>query len=234
MINFKKLRQMIEITGNGNIVSKEIQVSTFLRLHLGCKGVIELHQGEEEKVSIEADENLIDFFSATNAGKTLYVSTEGNLRRPVFTKCVIKVFLRQMNLLYVRNDKGNVVCPAPLVLNQPLEVKIQSEGDTELNVVVPALKVLSQTQGNIVLKGSCTKLEITNQGQGDFDASELIAQELSIKNMAQGNVYLNATDSIKISHFGDGNIHYSGTAEVKDVNQFGSGEIKYVQGKVAL
>src|ERR1044072_4898251 len=110
MVSFKKLRQMMELHGNGNIVSREISVSTFVRLHLACKGIVELHQGEQEKVIVEMDENLLEDFVAANAGRTLYVSTEANLKRLVFTSCVVKVFVRQLNTLYVRNDHGDVVC----------------------------------------------------------------------------------------------------------------------------
>lgn len=232
MVSFKKLRQMIEIQGNGNIVSKETDISTFTRLHLGCKGVVELHQSDEEKVSIEADENLIQYFAAANAGSTLFVATEANLKRLVFTKCIVRVYLRQMNMLYVRNDGGDVVCPNELVLSQPLEVKIQSVGNTALNVKVPSLKMLCQAQGNVTLKGSCEKLEIKNQSEGDFDASQMKAMDVSIKNMAQGNVLLHADGTIRISHYGEGSVHFSGNGSVSDVKQYGTGPIKHVKEAV--
>lgn len=224
---------MIQVQGNGNIVSREISVSTFIRLHLGCKGTVELHQSDEEKVIFEADENLQEFFCAGNAGRTLYVSTDGNLRQPVFTKATTKIFIRQLDKLYVRNDRGNVVCPNQLVLTQPLEVKVQSVGDTELNLVVPSLKISSQTEGNITLKGSCGKMEISNMMQGDFDASEMKADELFIKNMSEGNVKLYAEKTIRMKHYGEGYVHYYGPATVTDVVQYGTGEIKHMKGEPA-
>jgi hypothetical protein len=231
MVNFKKLRQMIEIKGNGNIVSREVTVSTFTRLHIGCKGIIELHQSDEEKVVFEADENLQEFFAVANAGRTLFVAAEAKFRRPVFTTCVIKIFLRQMNVLYIRNEGGHVVCPAEISLSQPLEIKIQSVGNTELNLLVPSIKMLCQAQGNVVLRGACEKIDIKNQSQGNFDSSGLKAGELYIKNMAQGNVELYAEKNIRIKHYGEGYIHYYGPAAIKDVVQYGDGEIKHVKGE---
>lgn len=220
---------MIEVQGNGKIVSKEMNVSTFIRLHLGCTGIIELHQGDEEKVSIEADENLIEYFVAANAGRTLYVATESTLRKPIFTKCLIRVYLRQLNFLYVRNVNGNVICPNTLLLSQPLEVKVQSTGDTELNLAVPSLKILCQAHGNNTLKGRCEKLHIKNQGYGDFDSSQMLAGELSIKNQGNGNVKLRADKSIRLIHYGNGYMHYYGNAVVEDVKQYGNGEIKHLK-----
>jgi len=220
---------MTEVKGNGNIVSHTVNVSSFVRLHLGCTGTIELHQSNEEKVVIEADENLLEFFAAGNAGRTLYVSTEeGTLKRPAFTSCVVKVYLRQLNVLYVRNEGGHVICPEEIVLTEPLEVKVQSTGKTELWLNVPSLKILGQSHGDTVLKGKAGKLEIKNQSHGYLDASQLEAGELSIKNMAHGNVWLQAEDTINISHYGHGFIHYAGNAVVKDIKHYGHGQVKHV------
>ncbi len=219
---------MIEVQGNGNIVSREISVSTFIRLHLGCSGIVELHLSDEEKVVVEADENLQEFVAATNAGRTLYVSTEGTFRKPAFTSCIVKVYFRQLDTLLVRNDNGDVVCPKEIILSQPLEVKIQSVGNTRLDLVVPALKVLGMTEGNVTLKGKCEKLDIKNYAQGEFDSSQMIAGDVTLKNYAEGNVLLHADKSIAISHYGHGNVHFSGNGAVKDVKQYGHGVIKRV------
>ncbi|HEY1038765.1 MAG TPA: DUF2807 domain-containing protein [Bacteroidia bacterium] len=219
---------MIEVQGNGNIVSREISVSTFVRLHLGCKGIVELHQSDEEKVIVETDENLLDHFSAVNAGRTLYVSTQEKLRQPAFTSCVVKIFLRQLNILYVRNDHGNVICPNEITLTEPLKITVQSVGENELFFNVPSVKILCQAHGNTILKGRTGKLEIKNMSQGDLNASQLKAGELSIKNMTQGNVWLHADESISISHYGKGFIHYTGNAVVKDIKQYGDGEVKRI------
>jgi hypothetical protein len=227
MVNFKKLRQMMEVKGNGKIATREIIVSTFVRLHLGCNGIIELHQSDEEKVIFEADENLLDHCAATNAGRTLYVSTREKIKEPAYTSCVVKVFLRQLNVLYVRNDQGNVICPKDISLTEPLEIKIQSVGNTELNINVPTIKLSSQCQGNVIMKGKCNSIDIKNQSEGDFTSKELIAEELTVKNMAQGNVELFANKTITISHYGQGYIHFYGGAVIKDVKQYGDGLIQH-------
>jgi hypothetical protein len=228
VVSFKKLRQMIEVQGNGNIVSREVTVSSFIRLHLSGKGVIELHQSDDEKVIIETDENLQEYFSVENSGRSLYISEGANFRKTIYTVCKIKVFLRQLDVLYIRNDRADVVCPGVLTLSSPLEVKIQSVGNTTLNINAPSIKVLSQCEGNVTLKGKCNLLEIKNQSEGDFDSKELIAEELVLKNYAEGNVTLFANKAITIKHYGQGYVHYSGDAELKDVRQYGEGEIRRV------
>jgi hypothetical protein len=229
MVSFKNLRKMIEIKGNGNIVSREIKVSSFIRLHLSGKGVVELHKSDEEKVIVETDENLLEYFDVVNSGRTLYVSSEAKFKRPVYTSCRIKIYLRQVDTLYIRNDKADVVCPETISLPNSVDVTIQTVGNTELNFDCPAIKILCQAQGNVVLKGKCETISIKNQSEGNFNSSGLSADNLTIKNMAQGNVDLFANKTISIKHFGEGYIHYSGNAALKDVKQFGQGEITHVK-----
>jgi len=225
---------MIEVKGNGNITSREVSVSTFIRLHLGTNSKVELHQGATEKVIVETDENLHEYVAVANAGRTLYIATEAKLRKPVFTVCVIRVFLRQLDTLYVRNVNGDVICPAEILLTQPLQITIQSVGNTSLHFTAPAVKLLNQGSGNVLLKGSGEKLDIKNQANGNFDASQFIAGELTIKNMANGDVLLHATKSIVIKHYANGYVHFSGDAVVKDVKQYGNGEIKHVKGEALV
>ncbi|MFA5814183.1 MAG: DUF2807 domain-containing protein [Bacteroidales bacterium] len=228
MVNFKQLRQIIEVKGNGNVVTREIRVSSFIRLHVSGKGLIELYQSDEEKVIVETDENFQDFFSVQNSGRTLYVSAETKLKKPVYTVCKIKIYLRQIDVLYVRNENANLICGNQIALSHPVEIKVQSVGNTELDINAPAIKILCQTEGNVLLKGKCESLTVKNQSQGDFNAKDLIADWVSIKNMAQGNVQLFANREIRIKHYGQGFIHYSGKAIVKDVRQYGDGEIKHM------
>lgn len=219
---------MIEVKGNGNVISREFAVSSFIRLHLAGSGMVVLQQGEEEKVIVETDENLLEYFEIVNAGRTLYVTAEGKLRKPVFTSCKITVFLRQLNVLYNRSEKGELQCANTITLTEPLEVKLQCAGSSDLSLDAPSVKVLNQGMGPVIMKGRCNLLEIKNQGTGDITANEFAADELQLKNMGTGNVSVRAAKSITISNFGTGFIHYYGDAVLKDVKQYGTGQIKHM------
>jgi hypothetical protein len=230
MVSFKKLRQMVQVKGNGNIVSKTHSVSSFLRLHIGVRGITELIQSDEEKVEVELDENLMEYFSVMNSGRTLFVSLEsGVLRTPVFTKAVVRIYFRQIDHLVVRCEGGDVVCPQMISLASPLDLKVQNEGNVQLQVSTPQLKVLLQAEGNTTLSGDCGIVEIKNQSVGDLFAKELFASELTLRNSGQGNLEVFADKKISISHAGQGYIHYYGDAQLMDVKQYGQGEVKHMK-----
>jgi hypothetical protein len=227
MVSFKKLREMVQVKGNGNIVSKTYPISSFLRLHIGVRGVVELIQSHEEKVEVDLDENLVEYFDVQNAGRTLFVTTEGKIRRGAFTKVVVRIYFRQFDHLVIWCDGGNVTCPTPITLNAPLDVKVQSIGNTSLNLNVPQLKVAIHAQGDTTLMGDCGVVEIKNHSEGHLYARELFASEVKLNSAAQGNVEVFADKKISIRHAGEGYIHYYGNAQLMDVLQHGDGEIKH-------
>jgi hypothetical protein len=227
MLSFKQLRKLMQVQGNGILAVREQSVSSFTRLHLSVRGTVELVQGDEEKVLIEGDDNLLDYLLVTNAGRTLYVTTEDKLRSPAYTQLRVRVYLRQLDQLDVAGQ-GDVHCATALVVPGPLTVKVQSEGNTDLHLETGVLTLNAACQGRLTLRGTVGEANIKTTSQGDLDASELRAGQLKLRNMSEGNVELFATDTIAIQHLGQGYVHYAGPARLTDVRQYGEGEVKHV------
>lgn len=227
MVNFKNLKQLITLQGSGNVITKEFEVSSFMRLHLGIQGNAELIKSEVEKVVIECDDNLADTFEVVNSGSTLYVLCDAKLRIPAFTRCLVKVYYRQLDML-VNSSNGNLVVTQPLVLNNPLQLKLQANGNTSLQLNVPALTLKNQSNGNVTISGRCIELDIKNQANGNLICRDLTAQAVTLKNQANGNVEVRSLERISIYHLGNGYVHYYGDGALKDVKQHGTGTVKHI------
>jgi hypothetical protein len=227
-MNFKKLRQMIKEQGTGNIISKTIGVSSFVRLHVSISGFVELIQADEEKVIIETDDNLADFIQIENSGRTLYVTGEGKWRVPEFTSLRIKVFYRQLYNLYNASERGELVCGNTLRSGEPVEIKIHSEKSrTALDVDANSIKLITACEGDVTIKGSCVRFEINAKSEGNLDAREMKAKNVILKNYSEGNIDLYADDTINIRNYGEGYIHYCGNAVLKDIKHYGEGEVRH-------
>jgi hypothetical protein len=227
-MNFKKLRQMITVKGNGQTIIKEYEVSSFLHLHLSVDGHTELYQGDEEKVIVETDNNLVDFIGVTNSGKTLFITPASGYRTLQFSNLKIKVYFRQLSKLHVCFDQGMLTCANPIALPGALEAKLQASGPVNLLLDVPVFKAVIQQKGDIILSGNCSEADIRTQAEGNLFAREFIARQLNIRNMSEGNVEVSATETISITQYGEGYVHYWGNARLVNVNQRGNGIIKHI------
>lgn len=219
---------MIKVQGNGNIISKEISVNSFIRLHLSLTGQIELVQADEEKVVIEADENLMEYMEIDNSGRTLYVTAGGKWRIPDFTSLKTTIYYRQLYTLYNACEKASLVCANTLRSGEPVEIKIYSDKSTiSLDVDAASVKLITACVGNVEIKGACNLLEISAKSQGNLDAKNMKAKNVILKNYSQGDIDLFADETLTISNYGQGNIHYWGNGVIKDIKQYGDGEVRH-------
>jgi hypothetical protein len=230
-MNFKKLRQMIEVKGSGAIVSAEKNVSSFIRLHVSVGGTIELVQADEEKVIIEADENLQEYIEVVNSGRTLYINTDAKWRTPGFSKLNIKIYYRQLYNIYNGCENGVLTCANTLTSSEPVEIKIFSDkSSSRLNVNAPAVKLITACVGDVEIEGACNVLEIKAKSQGNLFARKMIAKNVVLKNYSEGNLEIYASETLVISNYGEGNISYWGDGLLKDIKHNGEGEVKHKIG----
>jgi len=227
-MNFKKLRQMIEVKGSGSIVSAEKSISSFIRLHISIGGTVELIQADEEKVIVEADENLQEYIEVINSGRTLYVTAEGKWRKPDFSSLDIKVYYRQLYNIYNASTNGTLICANELKASEPVEVKIYSDkSSSKLNINAPIVKLITACVGDVEIEGACNILEINAKSEGNLYARRMQAKNVSLKNYSAGNLEVYADESLTISNYGEGSISYWGDGMLKDIKQYGSGEVKH-------
>jgi hypothetical protein len=227
MASFKKLRQLVEVQGSGVIEAREFPVSSFMRLHLSTPGEIELVQSDDEKVVIEADDNLLNMFEVVNSGRTLYVTFDKKLRIPVFTKLKIMVYLRQIDTLYSAAH-GDVFTKETITLDAPLEIKIHSHGNTTLALKAPSIELSTASFGNVTLSGECTTANLKAQSHGNLNCKDLKAQDVTLRNMSHGSVELYAESSVSIKHLGHGYVHYYGPGKLRDIQHYGHGEVRHM------
>ena len=226
LMNFKKLRQLIAIQGNGNLTTEEQAVSSFLRLHISVPCTLELIASDEEKVVVTTDENLQSFINSVNSGRTLYISRKDSFKALDFSSLKIQVYVRQLDTLNIGAD-GDVIMTAAFKGSLPLDIKVQSSGHTELLLSAPSIKVNVQSHGDFKIAGECTVFAAKTQSDGNFDARNLLAQNTSFSTQSHGNAWIYGSESLVIKHSADGFVHYFGDGILKDVIHHGTGEIKH-------
>ncbi|WP_183573046.1 GIN domain-containing protein [Mucilaginibacter sp. X5P1] len=223
---------MIEVKGNGNIVSIGKEVSSFIRLHMSVSGTIELIQAAIEKVVIEADENLQEYIEVVNSGRTLYVTADGKWRRPGFSKLNVKVYYRQLYNIYNGCVNGTLICANILKASEPVEIKICSDkSSSKLHINAPAIKLITACVGDVEIEGACHMLEIKARSEGHLLARKMEAKNIVLKNYSQGNIELFAEETLTISNYGEGNISYWGNGVLKDIKHNGDGNVRHINAE---
>lgn len=61
----------VEVTGSGDLVSREVALSGFDRIEAGLTFDLTIHQGEEFSVVLHSDDNFIDYIQVDQSGGTI-------------------------------------------------------------------------------------------------------------------------------------------------------------------
>ena len=213
-----------QVSGNGNVVTKDISVSPFTQLEL--KGVFNvfISQGEKENVKVEADENLQDVVEILQNDKNLTIKCKEKFSIRKSTKMNIYITVKNLDHLHI-NGVGSVSSTTPL--NQDnLALDISGVGNTELQLNCKKLNVNISAVGNIKLKGNADAADISASGTGNLKAFDLMVKKLNISVSGVGNAEVHADEEINISSSGIGNLTYSGNATVKSKVASGIGNVK--------
>lgn len=212
------------IKGDGNVVKETKIVEPFDKIELNGIVNVYLKQGENEKVEIETDKNLIPYIEIKSRNQTLEITTREKTEIKSSTKLNVYVTLKDLNEIEL-NSIGNLMTIGKLELND-LEVENNSIGSITLEINCNKLTLESNSIGNVTLSGNADNVDIRQNSIGNIKAFDLKADKLKIESNAVGNSEVYSEREIYITLNGTGNITYKGNAVVKALEKNGIGNIK--------
>ena len=188
-------------TGSGVVASEERPIGDFDQIVLQGAMNIETVTGVEPKLTVEADDNLLEIITTEVQGTKLVVSTRENYRSSLGV--TVRLTAPAVRSL-VLNGSGNI---------------------TATDVSGPDFEGTINGSGNIAATGSVSDLRATIAGSGNLDLSRLEAKNAVVSIAGSGSVNVHATDTLDATIAGSGDIVYHGQPKVKQTIR-GSGSIR--------
>lgn len=207
------------IEGNGKLVTKDINVSSFNALQASGVYELRLSQGSKEAVKIEADENLQEYVTVKNEGSKLVIDMDKLKNKNLKSKNKMKVYVTFRNLKELDlKTVGNVVSNEQLSFDD-INVQTKSVGNIDLNLNAKKLDLDNKSVGNVKLSGKANEAEIKNKGVGSLEAGNFIVQTMNIENESVGNAEVNAEKDLKVKDSFLGKVKNKGSANVRKMNK---------------
>ena len=213
------------IKGNGNVVKQERKISKFSGLEVGGAFQVFLTQGDEEKLVVEADENLLDIIETKVKGGTLYISTTENIKD-----------FEEMNIYLTFKELDDMEISGACHLKgqnkfsfDNLELDCSGASETEMKLSANSLNMDISGASNVELFGSVDKLEIDVSGASKLNAYELETAVCDAEVSGAAAVKLLVTDEISAEVSGAAKLRYKGTAALISHDVSGAGSLKKVE-----
>ncbi|MCH8294698.1 DUF2807 domain-containing protein [Candidatus Poribacteria bacterium] len=213
------------IEGSGHVITETRGVSNFDRVSMGGSGELILTQGDNESLTVEAEDNIMEYVKTEVEGRTLVLGLDSG-GRSISTKRSIRFTLMVKNLVGL-DLAGSGRVDAGGIDTDRLDVDVSGSGTMEIDsLAAETLKVSISGSGRVELgTGEVQKQDIEMSGSGRFRADKLRSQEASIEISGSGSAVVWAQESLEVSISGSGDVEYYGRPRITQ-QVSGSGSIK--------
>jgi hypothetical protein len=210
------------ITGSGNVITENRQVSGFDGVsHTGIGRVI-IVQGDDESLTIEADDNLFEYITSEVKSGTLELGFTDNVRFEPTQSITFTVGVKNITEL---DSTGTASIEIDELDTQNLRVLKTGTGSISIgSLSATELVVNADGTGGIELAGRVVNQEIDLKGTGNYDAPDLESQTASVDVTGTGSVVLWVLDALDVEITGISKVSYYGSPDVTQ-NITGTGSL---------
>ncbi len=209
--------------GNGNVVTKERSVSEDFTEVKGSTGLdVYLTEGAENKIVVEADENLMDLIETNISNGKLTIRSSKNIGRSKSKK---------IHVTYVRLDKieassGADVMGNSVIKSETLSLDSSSGADIEVEVFSNELYAETSSGADIDVSGKANKFYANASSGSDLDAKKLEVITCNAKASSGADIIVNVKEKLDAKASSGGDVRYYGDPVIANKNQGRSGSIR--------
>ena len=209
------------VHGNHNVTRSERSLGSFTGIKVSSGVDVYLKQGDNESITVEADENLHEYIITEVKGGVLHVYTEANIRDA--EKERVYVTMKEIKSVET-SSSGDIVGESP-VRNERLELSASSAGDIKLEIYAKEVEIDISSSGDMTLTGETDELDADLSSAGDLNAYDLKAKEAEISVSSAGDADVNVSEKITARASSAGDINYKGDPKYVDVHTSSAGGI---------
>jgi hypothetical protein len=209
------------VSGNGNVTKETRKVETFDGIKASAGINVFLFQGNEEKVVVEADENLHDCIKTEVKGSTLHCYIDCNVH---FSK-EMKVYVNYKMLNKINASSGSDVSGETLLKTELLDINVSSAADVKIEVDAQKVYCDVSSGADALIKGKAQYFQGEASSGADIKASDLVVEECDVKTSSGADIHITVTKKIDASASSGGDISYYGNPEQEQINESSGGDV---------
>ena len=208
--------------GDGNVVTQERNVSEDFTEVKGSAGLdVYLTQGSENKIMVEADENLHQYIETNIENGMLHVTTSENIGRSKAKK----VFVTFKQLTNIEASSGADVSGNSVVKSENLSLKSSSGADLNVEVFTKDLTAKTSSGADLEISGKASSLKADASSGSELNAKELLVINCNAEASSGAEVSVNVKENLETHVSSGGNINYYGNPVSVNSNKSHSGSV---------
>jgi hypothetical protein len=197
------------VTGSGNVVTREVDVSGFDRLEIGNAFNVDIRQGETFSVVVRVDDNLLDYLIVKKSGSTLKLGLKTGLTVGLQnTTQEARVTMPELTGLALSGAVLGTISGFQSTNRFDLDVSGASHlrgdieaGDARFNVTGAS---------GVTLRGSAGDLSVTARGASTVDLADFAVADAIVKAVGASHVTVKPDGTLDADATGASNVYLAG------------------------
>lgn len=220
------------VRGSGNVIAEDRNVSGFDKIAVEGAGRVIITQGDRESLTIETDDNLMEYIRTEVKGDTLEIGFEDDV---VFSSGRGRValdptegFVFRISVINLEaiSVSGAADFEMDKIKTDSFDISLSGAGQVTIaDLDANSLNVLVSGAGDVNLAGRVDDQVIKLSGLGRFQAFDLESQEASIIISGAGGANVWVSEMLDVTISGAGDVKYYGNPSVNP-NISGVGRIQ--------
>ncbi len=221
---FTTLLILISFTIAKTPVIETRSVDGFNWIQLDGSGNVTIIQGNEEKVIVTADKDLIENVMTEVSGRKLRLGlkSDWNWGPKSHSSVEYKVYVKNVSGVSVHGS-GNI--KADKLMCDGLDMNISGSGEIMVdNLKCDEVDVTISGSGECEVGGKTKRQSIVISGSGDFSGKQFASKWADVTISGSGDVTLSVEDELDVSVSGSGDVVFYGSPDVTE-HISGSGDV---------
>jgi hypothetical protein len=200
------------VVGSGNQETEERAISGVKEVALSFVGDLRITQGDEEKLVITGDDNVLPLITTEVRDGLLTIGSKSTLSIPMITQLRYDLTVRDLNGLRL-SGAGNVEMDG--LTTDDLDVAISGAGNITIrNLAADRVSAHLSGLGNLALDGKADRQAVTLTGAGNYNGGKLETGSASVVLSGLGSAIVWATENLAATISGAGGVEYYGDPEL--------------------
>jgi hypothetical protein len=202
--------QRKQIKGEGELVSQTRQATGFKGINVSGGFAVEITQGNQESVRLEAQQNLLDNIRTEVKNGVLHIYNEGSISTNKGMKAYITV--RELNKV----DISGGVKVTGMSTFKANAFDLDMSGGSKVTLALNTKKLRADMSGasKVDLTGQADEVVMNMSGASTVNASDLQAKRVRVEASGASKVKVSAKDNLDVSASGASKVEYNGNPSV--------------------
>lgn len=209
------------VSGNGHVTKVNRPVESFDGIKASSGINVYLFQGDEEKVVVESDDNILDCIKTEVKGSTLHCYIDCNIH----FSSKMNVYVNYKMLNKIDASSGSDVFGETVIKTGTLNIGVSSGADVKVDVDAEKVYCEVSSGSDATITGKASHFQGNASSGADIKAEDMKVATCDVSASSAGDIRITVTESIEANASSGGDITYFGNPEREHIDESSGGDV---------